>query len=712
MKTVFIRAFEADVDDKAATLREAVRYSASDGTVRFEVDPMAFRGVPKSPFAYWTTTTLRGAFTGLRAFSSEDRIVKQGLATADDLRFLRLATEVTPAFRRARWLPFAKGGARSRFYFDHHLRIEWTTSGAILKAAVEAAHGNIGKRIYNEHLYFRPGLTWPRRTQAGLSVRALPAGCIFGDKGPAIFVDGNVPNTLLSLLALTNSRCFAALVELQMSFGSYEVGVIQRTPIPDLNEVDRRALATLGRRAWSCKRTLDTRTENSHAFTLPALLQVDGAKLSDRAEAWLAHVAEVESELAKLQAQVDDRCFELYGIDDAERTRIEQDFAGVADGEPIDGDDGDDAEEHEIDVEPMAASLLSWALGVAFGRFDLRLATGARALPPEPEPFDPLPVSSPGMLTGEDGLPLTAAPEGYPLVFPSDGVLVDDLGHPQDFMGRVSAVFEAVFGEQSSERLIEAESYLGRRNEDLRTWFAKRFFTAHVKRYSRSRRKAPIYWQLGTPSASYSVWCYCHRLDRDTLFRVGQDYVGPKVAHEEAKLNALRHEAGADPSSKQRRAIDKQERFVAELQAFKDEVERVAPLWNPNLDDGIIIHFSLLWRLVPHNRSWQQECMKVWDKLQQGDYDWAHLAMNLWPERVVPKCADDRSLAIAHGIESELWLADDEGNWKPREVGPERIGELIAARSSSAVKAALNGLLSAPVQGGGVKRRKRKRGGA
>jgi hypothetical protein len=41
-----------------------------------------------------------------------------------------------------------------------------------------------------------------------------------------------------------------------------------------------------------------------------------------------------------------------------------------------------------------------WAVGVAFGRFDWRLATGERDAPPEPDPFDPLPAKSPGMLPG------------------------------------------------------------------------------------------------------------------------------------------------------------------------------------------------------------------------------------------------------------------------------------------------------------------------
>ncbi len=39
-------------------------------------------------------------------------------------------------------------------------------------------------------------------------------------------------------------------------------------------------------------------------------------------------------------------------------------------------------------------------------------------------------------------------------------------------------------------------------------------------------------------------------------------------------------------------------------------------------------------------------------KLEKGDYDWAHLAMAYWPNRVREKCKTDKSLAIAHGLEA------------------------------------------------------------
>jgi hypothetical protein len=51
-----------------------------------------------------------------------------------------------------------------------------------------------------------------------------------------------------------------------------------------------------------------------------------------------------------------------------------------------------------------------------------------------------------------------------------------------------------------------------------------------------------------------------------------------------------------------------------------------------------------------------------------GEYDWSHIAMHLWPERVVPKCAKDRSLAIAHGLEDVFWVEGTDGKWTARKT--------------------------------------------
>ena len=707
MKAVFLRVIEAA--DKAEALKAVISYpEATLEAKRFDLRLDDLSSVPRSPFAYWISESVLRSFQKIPPFESSERTARRGPSTCDDTRYLRCYWEVMTwkAHGLGDWRPFAKGGIFSQYYADVHLQVEWEQR----RSTFLGFFGRPGREIAKPEsvdMFFRPGLTWSLRTSRGLSMRAMPSGGIFGHKGPVAFVEGDNPHDLLPLLAVANSAAFASLVELQLAAAdaaarSYEVGVIQRTPVPYLNSAISADLATLCHRAWSLKRTQDTRTENSHAFALPALLQLEGESLAQRGQAWANHVAGFEEKLSTIQAEIDDHCFGLYGISDEDREAMIRGFGSVS----IDGaDDDKDDEAGAVNLEPLVANLVSWIMGVAQGRFDLRLATGEQPAPPEPEPFDPLPPCSPGMLTGEDGLPLDAPPKGYPVDFPPDGILVDDPGHDRDVTAWARQVFGEVFGEDEGAYWHEAAEILEPRTQSIRSWLLGSFFEQHIKKYSKSRRKAPIYWQLATPGASYSVWLYLHRFTRDTLFKVHGEFVTPKVQHEERRLASMRQEAGPSPTASHRKEMAAQEDFVAELRAFQAEVARVAPLWNPDLNDGVIINFAPLWRLVPQHKPWQKECKKVWDKLCKGDYDWAHLAMHLWPERVVPRCQEDRSLAIAHGLEDELWQEDDNGKWHARKVSDARIQELIQERTSPAVKAALDDLLKAPAPAAGKKRR-------
>lgn len=693
--TVFLRVIDRQDKDAAllAAVHSAERIGAAD---RFDVNPERFEIVPRSPFAYWVSENLRMMFSRLPPFEAEGRIAKVGLQTSDDLRFVRLWWE---APQGKRWLPFAKGGTFSPYYADLSLLIGYSRSDQVGLMAF----GRFGR---GADCYFRPGLTWPRRTQRGLSLRALPAGCVFADKGPAAFVAGDDANVLLALLAITNSRPFKAAVDMQMAFGSYEVGVLQRTPVPLLTVEAQVDLAALGRRAWSLTRALDTRTESSHAFVLPAVLQVCGDDLTSRSAFLHEQLRAVSSEIAHVQVTIDDRCFVLYGIDDNDRHAITDGFGGESSVDEstddlVDADETDDVD--ASDTRGFAVSLVSWCVGVAFGRFDLRLATGERPLPSEPDPFDPQPGCSPAMLTGDDGQPLASASAEYPITTPTDGILVDDAGHHHDLIESFRQVFGAVFKNRAVAWWNDVAEALGANDHDLRRWLASEFFEFHLKRYSKSRRKAPIYWQISTPSRRYSIWLYAHRISDDTFYKLEREVLAPKLAHEDRKLTTLIQDGGPTPTTaRERKAIETQEQFVEELRAMMAEIRLVKQLWKPNLDDGIVLVCAPLWRLTYH-KAWQKELKEKWDDLCAGKYDWAHIAMHLWPERVVPKCATDRSLAIAHGLEGTFWSEID-GKWKPREVPQSEIDRLIAVRTSEAVKQALHDLLNAPAPGGTAKR--------
>lgn len=707
MKTVFLRLLESD--DKSTELLELCSNERLADPSRFEMQVDTFRTIPKSPFAYWAESWAFECFRRFPSLESTERHAAAGASTTDNMRFVRAWWEVASiesavlgetADGGHRWVPLAKGGSHASFYADVYLLVQWALDGRELKASTGAWRAAKGwgdhwrAQLHNADCYGRPGITWPARSQVGFSSRAMGGGGIFGHKGPTVFISKDEPNSLAALLAIMNSKVFAYLVSLQMAFGSYETGVIQRTPVPDASPSEQLELANLANRAWALRRDIDICNETSHAFTLPALLNTEGGTVATRASAWAEQIQSIKTELAEIQAEIDALCFKLYKIDAADGWAIAEGagVSGHADQEDDSGGaDADDDIGEVVELIPavLAAGLVSWAVGVALGRFDLRLATGERSWVEGPGPFDPLPVCSPGMLTGGGGLP-----PGRMLAecrIDVSPVLVDDPGHRLDITTQVRSVFDAAFGEDADRWWADVGAALGAKGGEVGGWLSRGFFDYHLKTYSKSRRKAPILWPIGTLSGSYTVWLYAHRVSSDSLFQILNDIVVPKLQVEERELTQLRQDAGTDPTASQRKAIDAQERFVAELHEFRKEVETVAPLWTPDLNDGVVIVLAPLWKLFAYHRAWSSELKKHWAKLAKGDYDWAQLAMRLWPERVVPKCADDRSLAIAHGLEDIFWVKDkaSEDKWLPRQPPATPMDQLIAQRHSPATTAAL-----------------------
>src|SRR5260370_31840071 len=207
------------------------------------------------------------------------------------------------------------------------------------------------------------------------------------------------------------------------------------------------------------------------------------------------------------------------------------------------------------------------------------------------------------------------------------------------------------------------------------------------------------------PPGRSSAWCSAHRLTRDSLLSIQNDLGGPKLATEERRLSSLVTQAGQTPSARERADIATQQAFIDELRTLLDEIRRVAPLWDPDLDDGIVLVMARLWRLVPTHKVWQKELRTKWDELVAGKYDWAHVAMHLWPERVVPKCATDRSLAIAHGLEDIFWAEGSDAKSAAVKTPTRPTNGLVDERTSPAVKAALLTFADSPNPIAGGKRR-------
>ena len=474
----------------------------------------------------------------------------------------------------------------------------------------------------------------------------------------------------------------------------FEVGLIKRLSWPRVNkQAEKMALSELFASCYQQKRRISARREISSWFTLPTLFARDSS-LREAFATSLNGLNQACRIVSKARKQTNEIACQVYGLERNEWELLLKDLLGndwaESTAEHVDPfGDGllDDAELRNITVE--CENLISFLVGLAFGRWDVRIAIDQSLAPKLPDPFDPLPVCPPGMLVGPDGLPAeanrivseewlrarpdadTLPPEGsvknptipdseYPLRISWDGVLVDDPGfngdrpHRDDIVRRVREVFDLLWKDKSHEIEQEACDILG--VSDLRDYFRKPagFFQDHLKRYSKSRRKAPIYWPLSTPSGSYTIWLYYHRLNEQTLYGAVNKYIEPKISEVERGTAQIENDLKAASGREATRLTDRlgeARAFVAELRDLREELLRIAALpYKPDLNDGVIINaapFHGLFRL----RSWAKDTEDCWKKLAKGDFDWAHSAYAIWPDRVRKVCRTDRSIAIAHGLE-------------------------------------------------------------
>jgi len=307
-----------------------------------------------------------------------------------------------------------------------------------------------------------------------------------------------------------------------------------------------------------------------------------------------------------------------------------------------------------------AHSIVSYAVGVAFGRWDPKHGTRVVREAMEADVFAPLPQQAPGECRASNinenwtAVLCAAASKSMPSIVSRVREWIDTTAGNG---GQLEHEVCQSLGVSTLEEYIE---------------HASGFFASHYSQYSRSRRQAPIYWPLSTPSGSYTLWLYYHRLSDQTLFKAVNDFVDPalqQIASQAATLRGRTSRSSADNAE-----LERLSDFEIELTEFHDELLRLAKMWKPNLNDGVVITASPLWKLFQY-KPWQRRLKETWDALGAGEYDWAHLAYSLWPDRVREKCKHDKSLAIAHGLE-ELYqeppaTAGKKRGRKPKAVDPE-----------------------------------------
>lgn len=237
--------------------------------------------------------------------------------------------------------------------------------------------------------------------------------------------------------------------------------------------------------------------------------------------------------------------------------------------------DEKDVTVRKADLQREIKSLISYAIGVIFGRYSLDVEGLAFA-------------------GGEwDGFK-------YKTIIPdADNILpiCDDDYFEDDLTGKVIKFIEVVYGKETLEEnlrfIADALGGKGTAREVIRNYLLNGFYADHLKIY----QKRPIYWLFSSGKKNgFKALIYMHRYQPDLLARMRTDYVHEQQERYRTQLTMLEESVdSAAPSEKVKisKQIAKLRDQSLEIQKFEEKIHHLADqMITIDLDDGVKVNYA------------------------------------------------------------------------------------------------------------------------
>ena len=201
-KGIYIRLsdFKGGMEVQRQKVLEAISDKACDYT--FDVNAENFTIIPGMPIAYWVNEKVTGIYNK-SVFLGNVAEPKQGIATANNERFLRLWHEVEynncffdcdnaeqSGDSDKKWYPYNKGGEFRKWYGNNDYVIDWHRNGQELRRYKGAV-------LRNPSYYFKKCISWSLVTSGSISFRYKPKGHLFDVAGMCCFINEDYFNYLL-----------------------------------------------------------------------------------------------------------------------------------------------------------------------------------------------------------------------------------------------------------------------------------------------------------------------------------------------------------------------------------------------------------------------------------------------------------------------------------------------------------------------------------
>ena len=528
---------------------------------------------------------------------------KQGLATADNERFLRQWFEVSGdrSYMRARdredakasgarWFPHNKGGEFRKWWGNQNFVINWQDDGRELWDFKRAF-------IRNPDYCFRSCVSWSNVSSGEPSFRLYEASSIFSHVGQAVFP---ADSERLKVLSYANSRVVTTVLETIAPGTHFEVGQVKNLPWIEPESFDSVGVERL---IESFRADWDAR-ETSWDFARPPYLRGGHSLLQDAFDDWYRRSCETAEEAQRLEAENNRYWADVYGLADEVEvdvplSRVSLTYNPRFAFAPTKGSPERSEEEYRwLHYQRSARELISWAIGVTMGRYSVDvpgivLADQASSLDDyrarvdesrlEPDDDGIIPVTG-GAFDDDASRRVKAV---LRVVFGAS-----DLGDNIEFLTRCLSVKPGSSTAEFVPPVIPADP-----ERALEDYMAKSFAADHQKDYS----GRPVYWSLESPKGTFRALIYLHRYTPDTVGQVLTKYAAPFVDRLKAESEAVGRERDAvkgndRKSDRERARIDKKrseiDTKVAEVQGFIDSV--LQPLAQRrihlDLDDGVRIN--------------------------------------------------------------------------------------------------------------------------
>lgn len=562
--------------------------------------------IPGNVVGYWASDKMLTCFKHKEPLS-DHYLLREGIHTADNARFLRLwfeinnnsfitnATQYSDIDNNGKWVPYNKGGEFRKWYGnnDNVIRFDKDSRNEMSKQ-----QGHVRP---SQDLYFKEGGTWTAVGVGKFGMRYYPSGFLF-DAGGQIAVG----NDIESCMAYMNSKVFMCIAQITMPTINFKCGVIKNLPDLRIQDVN---IHKLVKSNISISKTDWDNHETSWNFKTNGLLEIKKELSSNSVkelqtihkEKWLDNYRKL-----KQNEEAINKLFILhYGLQDEltpdvpldEVTILQQGEISIEKEKMEDGSKEDEKIIWHDDV--IIKQFISYLVGCFMGRYSvdkpgLIIANQHQDLSSLNLQVDGIENSPRSTLSiDDDGI--------VPIIQESD-FFADDMTE------RIQLAIKTLFGEeQYYENMKYIEQTIGK---PLRDYLYKDYYADHQQMYSVKGAKRPIYWLFSSRMGDkhkkgyFKALVYMHRMEADTLSKLHADYVHPYINKVEQQLREAEEETLRDDLTQAQRnralkLVNELKEKVKEVKEFEQElVEMASHRLTIDLDDGVKVNYPKFYPLV------------------------------------------------------------------------------------------------------------------